>query len=356
MIPTWRKDARQETYAAPSCSLETRTTQMEFSRLEGKLDQVLGILASAFNWPCWESGASSAPRSNDTVDAVLSYLDPHASEFIPKDRQRELRFHARHCADTAARPAKPCNLSGRAAKAAEHPGVPLERTHTSIKSQSPVDATIERAVDKLGNANAEELVPANQPEMPAPESPESKSASNTQQEYSLACETVVSNIRSRLKASSCNGVADLAGHDNIGVTEQQVFAGLSREPLIFAAPSATPDTFAQKEESFDVEGTDDNRKKESDRRFFVRVQWPSYMELSFDDVWNYFAKFGGLSDIDWLDVENGFETMRLIYSSPVSAAGVMKHHKHNICRESDGKQIQVKVSVKYSDNPKHGFK
>ena len=84
----------------------------------------------------------------------------------------------------------------------------------------------------------------------------------------------------------------------------------------------------------------------------MRVQW--HEELSADDVLDYFSSYGQIEEFDWLEdgekSEKSVEEMKLRFAKPASKAEAMRKHKHEIIRESDGKKIQVKVFVKFSDN------
>lgn len=83
---------------------------------------------------------------------------------------------------------------------------------------------------------------------------------------------------------------------------------------------------------------------------WIRVQWPCTLELAADDVLDHFGVFGNISDMEWLDVEGGKETIKLYFESRESISECMKSHKHSIRRESGSKVIEVRTSVKFSDN------
>ena len=84
----------------------------------------------------------------------------------------------------------------------------------------------------------------------------------------------------------------------------------------------------------------------------MRVMWPSKPELAADDVLQYFSTFGRINDMDWLgnsdDPSN--ETMKLLFDSPTSIPEALRKHRHAVPREIDGKLIEVRVCVKFSDN------
>jgi len=83
---------------------------------------------------------------------------------------------------------------------------------------------------------------------------------------------------------------------------------------------------------------------------WMRVVWSSALELAADDIESHFSSYGIVTDLDWLDVENGNETMKLRFESRSSMMEAMKQSKHEVRREHDGQLIPVRVCVKFSDN------
>lgn len=85
---------------------------------------------------------------------------------------------------------------------------------------------------------------------------------------------------------------------------------------------------------------------------WLRVEWPSALELSADDVLNHFSVYGEISDLEWLENanRNSVETMKLYFASRSSFQEVMRRRQHSVRREADGKLISVKTYVKFNDN------
>ena len=86
----------------------------------------------------------------------------------------------------------------------------------------------------------------------------------------------------------------------------------------------------------------------------MRVQWPACEELAADDVLGYFAAYGQIDDVEWLEEpdksDSSVEEMRLHFAASSRVSDAMRKHRHQIMRESDGNEIAVQVCVKFSDN------
>ena len=84
----------------------------------------------------------------------------------------------------------------------------------------------------------------------------------------------------------------------------------------------------------------------------MRVDWPSTSELSADDILDHFGAYGDVSDLEWLDDSgnSGKEVMKLYFELPSSITAVLRECRHRVKRDADGKLIDVKAYVKFSDN------
>ena len=89
------------------------------------------------------------------------------------------------------------------------------------------------------------------------------------------------------------------------------------------------------------------------RRASMRVQWQCHEELTADDVLDHFSAYGQIEELEWLEdgekSQQSVEEVRLSFGKS-GAGGAMRGHKHQIIRKTDGKKIEVKVFVKFSDN------
>ena len=86
---------------------------------------------------------------------------------------------------------------------------------------------------------------------------------------------------------------------------------------------------------------------------FVRIDHTGQIGVG-HDVLGYFAAYGQIEDVEWLEEpdksDSSVEEMRLHFAASPRVSDAMRKHKHQIMRESDGKEIAVKVCVKFSDN------
>jgi len=85
---------------------------------------------------------------------------------------------------------------------------------------------------------------------------------------------------------------------------------------------------------------------------WMRVEWSCSAELSADDVMDHFQAYGTVSDMEWLDDagDRGKEVMKLYFESRSSISAILRERNRRVKREADGKLIDVKTYIKFSDN------
>jgi hypothetical protein len=85
---------------------------------------------------------------------------------------------------------------------------------------------------------------------------------------------------------------------------------------------------------------------------WVRIEWPSALELAADELLEHFGAFGSISDLEWLDNSDDSctEVIKLYFDLRTCISEILRTHRHSVRRKTDGKLIGVKAYMKFSDN------